>query len=181
MKKHLFILAIILFTTLSFCSAQVTFQKAIGSNRVDIGKAVRQTSDVGYIIAGKINYSSIYLLDNKAYLIRTNSNGDLLWTKTFISPLGSGGLSIVVSDAQQTNYGGYVLLGAMSFKGQKTFLINSQVGLKELSSSGLHITVFPNPASTEIKIRSKVNINELTITDMYGKQFYHTGVLIPTT
>jgi hypothetical protein len=54
-------------------------------------------------------------------------------------------------------------------------------GIKELSALGLQFTVFPNPASNEIKVRSIENINELTITDIYGKQIYHTGVLNPTT
>lgn len=56
---------------------------------------------------------------------------------------------------------------------------NSEVGLKELSSSVLPFTISPNPASTEIKLRSLENINELTISDMYGKEVYHSVDLIP--
>jgi hypothetical protein len=44
----------------------------------------------------------------------------------------------------------------------------------------LQFTVFPNPASNEIKIRGVENINELTITDMCGKQIYHIDALNPT-
>jgi hypothetical protein len=51
---------------------------------------------------------------------------------------------------------------------------NSEVGLKELSSSGMQFTIFPNPASNEIKIRSIENISELTITDNYGKEIFHS-------
>ena len=54
------------------------------------------------------------------------------------------------------------------------------VGIKELPSAGMPVAIFPNPASTEIKVRSLENINELTITDIYGKQIYHTGALNPT-
>jgi hypothetical protein len=54
---------------------------------------------------------------------------------------------------------------------------NSEVGLNEVASASLPFSIFPNPASTEIKVRSSENINELTITDIYGKQIYHTGVL----
>jgi hypothetical protein len=58
---------------------------------------------------------------------------------------------------------------------------NSEVGLKELSSSNMKFTVFPNPASAEIKVRSLENINELSITDIYGKEIYHSKILNPTT
>jgi len=54
------------------------------------------------------------------------------------------------------------------------------VGIKELSLSGSQFTVFPNPASTEIKVKSLENINELTITDIYGKEIYQSGILNPT-
>jgi len=57
---------------------------------------------------------------------------------------------------------------------------NSEVGLKEITPSGLQFTVYPNPASTEIKVQSLENINELTIVYIYGKQIYYSGVLNPT-
>jgi hypothetical protein len=49
-----------------------------------------------------------------------------------------------------------------------------------LSSSGLQFIVFPNPASTGIKVRSLENITELSITDICGKQIYHFKILNPT-
>jgi hypothetical protein len=54
------------------------------------------------------------------------------------------------------------------------------VGIKELSLSGPQFTVFPNPASYEIKVRSLENINELTIIDIYGKEIYQSGILNAT-
>jgi len=54
------------------------------------------------------------------------------------------------------------------------------VGIKELSSAGLQFTVFPNPAGTEIKVRSLENFNELFITNIYGKEIYQTHVLNST-
>lgn len=57
--------------------------------------------------------------------------------------------------------------------------INSEVGLKELSSSDLKFTFFPNPASTEIKILSLENINTFTISDIYGEEIYHSHDLNP--
>ena len=37
------------------------------------------------------------------------------------------------------------------------------VGIKELPSAGMPVAIFPNPASTEIKIQSLENIKELTL------------------
>jgi hypothetical protein len=54
------------------------------------------------------------------------------------------------------------------------------VGIKELPTAGMPVTIFPNPASTEIKIRSLENFNELSITDIYGKEIYHSNGLNPT-
>ena len=141
MRKLLFLISI-LFSASNFCSAQVTFQKAYGGTHTDAGKVVLQTTDGGYIIAGGIYYSSPVLYGDKAYLIKTNLNGDLLWTKTFISPTGSGSLSIGVSDAQPTNDGGYVLLGTILFKGQKTFLIKTDAAgdtlwARQLNENGM--------------------------------------------
>jgi hypothetical protein len=54
---------------------------------------------------------------------------------------------------------------------------NSEVGLNELNSSGLDFSVFPNPARNEIKVRSRENLNELTITNVFGQVVYHSNEL----
>jgi len=54
------------------------------------------------------------------------------------------------------------------------------VGIKDLVSSGSQFTVFPNPVGSEINIRSLENINELSITNILGKEIYHSGSLNPT-
>jgi len=79
----------------------------------------------------------------------------------------NSGVHVVWQDYRDGNYEIYY----------KRNPINSEVGLKELSTSGLQFAVFPNPTSSEIKVRSLENINELTIIDMFGKEIYHTQVL----
>ncbi|MDD3284223.1 MAG: PKD domain-containing protein [Patescibacteria group bacterium] len=63
----------------------------------DVGRSVTQTSDGGYAIAGKQN--------NKACLIKTDSNGSLQWTRDF------PGYPDCYS-MQQISDGGYILCGA---------------------------------------------------------------------
>src|SRR5690348_12217742 len=73
----------IFFATILFtCSAagqQVTFQNAYGTAGDEIGYSVEQTSDGGYIVAGKIVSPS----DSGVYLLRLDSAGTMLWNKVY--------------------------------------------------------------------------------------------------
>ena len=120
MRKLLFLLVIILFTVSNFCSAQVTFQKAIGGTNPDWGNSVRPTTDGGYIIEGTTISGSTF--DYYTYLIKTNANGDLTWTKTFLS-WGQFG-----RDVQQTNDGGYIVLSASVFAGAPLLIKTDAAG-----------------------------------------------------
>ncbi len=51
------------------------------------------------------------------------------------------------------------------------------VGIAGFGSEGMPFTIFPNPANTEINVRSFGNINELSIIDIYGKKMYDRNVL----
>jgi hypothetical protein len=67
----------------------------------DWGSSVDNTSDGGYIIAGRENSAGFFT--GSSWLIKTNANGDSLWTRIF----GSGdGASV-----RQTTDGGYVIAG----------------------------------------------------------------------
>jgi hypothetical protein len=63
------------------------------------GNSVRQTSDGGYIITGSHN--------DDVWLIKTDANGDDLWTKTY----GDAGLFDCGYSVEQTTDSGYVLTG----------------------------------------------------------------------
>ena len=118
MKKQLFLLAIIIFSVFNLCFAQVTFQKSIGGAFPDWGNSVRQTTDGGYILTGTTMSGSS--VNFHAYLVKTNANGDLFWTKTFYSNSDLRGL-----DIQQTIDGGYILLGSLFYYAQPAILIKT--------------------------------------------------------
>lgn len=62
-------------------SAPITFQKSIGGDKVDRGISVQQTTDGGYIAAGVTKSTGAGGED--VYLVRTDTNGNVIWTQTF--------------------------------------------------------------------------------------------------
>ena len=93
--------------------------KTFSGNGVDFGYSVQQTTDGGYIIAGETWSFGAGSID--AYLIKTNSNGDTLWTKTFGTANGDG-----AREVRQTTDGGYIICG----------LSNGDIKLIKTNASG---------------------------------------------
>ncbi len=72
---------------------------------------VKTTNDGGYIITSITNPSSN---DNNFYLVKTDSLGDTIWTKTILHPNGMTYGSRVTTCTQQANDNGYILAGTVS-------------------------------------------------------------------
>jgi hypothetical protein len=80
-----------------------TWTKTYAGNYLDEGYSVQETTDGGYVITG---FTESVNTSIDVYLIKTNNDGDTLWTKTFGGNFYDGGFS-----AQQTSDGGYVITG----------------------------------------------------------------------
>ncbi|MCH8903741.1 MAG: PKD domain-containing protein [Bacteroidetes bacterium] len=78
--------------------------KTYGRAGVDNGVVIRETSDGGLIIAGSMD--SLGLGNYDALLIRTDQNGDTLWTKTYAGPVDE-----YFNDVQETSDGGFICVG----------------------------------------------------------------------
>jgi hypothetical protein len=69
-----------------------------------IGYSIKQTEDNGFVITGK---GDVVDIDANTFLMKTDMNGDSLWTKIYTwTPYRWGGNEVLVSSA-----GGYVIVG----------------------------------------------------------------------
>lgn len=104
---------LIIFTAFSFINtalSQTTFQKTYGSTNADYiqssNECVQQTSDGGYILLGNtLSFGPNAPQWTNIYLIKTNADGDTLWTKVYGGTEDERGRGV-----QQTSDGGYIII-----------------------------------------------------------------------
>ena len=84
--------------------AQITFERTYSGSDSYMGNSVQQTLDEGYIIAGTKESSAKGEKD--VYLLKTDLNGDTLWTRSYGGEGDQKGKSV-----QQTSDGGYIIAG----------------------------------------------------------------------
>jgi len=76
--------------------------KVFGSSNVEVGYEVEQTTDGGYMLAGRKD--GVIVGDSDFYLLKTDSTGEFLWDKTY-----GGDEMDRAFTAMQTSDGGYIL------------------------------------------------------------------------
>jgi len=84
----------------------VQWAKTYGGISLEEFTSVQQTSDGGYIAAGYTDFCGMGLPD--ILLIKTDANGNVIWTKVYCGPFNFGDYA---NSVQQTSDGGYILAG----------------------------------------------------------------------
>jgi len=107
MKNSIFLtvlLGLFLVSTAIADPGDTLWTRTYGGSDYDYSWSVQQTSDGGYIIAGYTKSFGAGGYD--FYVVKTDANGDSLWTRTYGGALTDRGRSV-----QQTTDGGYVIAG----------------------------------------------------------------------
>lgn len=91
-------------------SGAIEWQKVLGGSNQDIPRAVQQTSDLGYILAGFTSSSDGDVTQFKgvedAWVVKLNQEGEIEWQKTV-----GGSINDIANAIEQTADGGYILAG----------------------------------------------------------------------
>jgi uncharacterized delta-60 repeat protein len=84
-------------------SGTIQWSRVIGGTNVDIAYSIQQTSDGGYIVAGR---TESFGTGGDALIIKLDSSGNIQWSRAIGGTNGEEALSI-----QQTSDGGYIVAG----------------------------------------------------------------------
>jgi hypothetical protein len=151
--------------------------RTFGGDTADLGHSVALTSDGGFILCGQT--ASFGAGGYDAWLIKTDSMGDTLWTRTF-----GGGDEDVGYSVQPTADGGFIMAGrtrSLGAGGADFYLVKTDaaghVAVAEPKPSppcvsSLSLTCEPNPFRTRTAISLRLTANsraELEVFDASGR------------
>ena len=156
-----------------------TWTKTYGGVDFDKATSVQQTTDGGYIIAGMTKSYGAGNMD--VYVIKTNENGETLWTKTY-----GGNNYDLASSLKQTTDGGYVIAGLTASFGNGNYdyyLIKTDINGDTIQTQNSINDIkgikdmYPNPFTTYTTIELPLEPHILTIYDIVGNKVRDEQVL----
>jgi hypothetical protein len=115
MKKLILFFGLLMISTILTAqpAPDTAWTRMYGGGFFDWAWQVEQTTDGGYIVISDYSFGG---MDYDAWLIKTDSTGDILWSKTFGGLAEDRGQSV-----QQTTDGGYIIAGTTSSFGNGAY------------------------------------------------------------
>jgi hypothetical protein len=153
------------------------WEKTYGGNLEEKGTGLWVTKDGGCIMTGRSNSFSASG-DFDGYIVKTNANGDTLWTNTYV---GTG--EETISSVQQTSDDGYIMAGRTNSVGAGDFdmllLKTDATGSLSFVTSihpndipAIQYDIFPNPSQGVFSIQAAGKISSIEIFDVIGQRVY---------
>jgi len=125
-------------------SGDTVWKKTYGGSGEEVGKSITTTTDGGFVLTGETtsndgDFTGMNKGSGDIFIMKLNSNGDIVWKKTFGGSVDEWGNSITT-----TNDGGFVLTGLTSsndgdFSGMNkggSGIFNYDIFIMKLNSSG---------------------------------------------
>jgi len=148
----------------------ILWDKIFGGTDEEIGSFVQQTPDGGYICVG---YTGKKYSPTDLWLIRTDSNGDTVWTKTIGGSIDEKGYCV-----KNTSGGGYIITGSKQPVGggnPDVWLIKIDIDLSPIDTES-QIFVhnyqlnqnYPNPFNPCTTIEFNLPKSEFTTLKVYN-------------
>ncbi len=193
--KKLFTLLFSLVATAAFAqftAPGIQWQKSLGGTAIDAAYSIQQTADGGYIVAGSATGNSGDITGNHGsadfWVVKLDGTGAMQWQKSL-----GGTADDAARAVQQTADGGYIVAGyTASTNGDVTgnhgsydcWVVKLAPDPAAVSTTIApeSFSLFPNPATTEVRIQTSEIIRSVLLTDISGKEVFRgeSTTVIPT-
>jgi hypothetical protein len=155
-------------------NGDILWSKILGGTDTDFGSSVYCIDNSGYIVCGATR--SFGAGDYDVYLIRTDLDGDTLWTRTFGGQYDDYGRSVM-----GTSDGGFVICGttqSFGHGGEDVYLIKTDengllTSLNDEINRNSSIDVYPNPSNGLFTIKCLPEYEQIYIYAANGQLVYN--------
>ena len=155
-------------------SGDIEWTKIYGGSDEEDASSIINTADGGFLVVGYT--MSFGAGDEDVYILKLNSSGDTIWTRTYGGSDDDEAYSVM-----QTSDGGYIIAGyTYSFGAgyDDIYLIKtdslgevSWVSEPNIKPQDINISAYPNPFNSSVKITAPADA-EIEIYDVKGNVVY---------
>jgi len=151
--------------------------KTFGGLGLDYGQSVQETNNGEYIITGYTESFGASIVD--VLLIKTSSNGDVIWSATY------GGVNVDLGySVDQTSDNGFIILGCTNSSGnggQDLYLLKLESSISNINTDKNYILPgkfilfqnYPNPFNPSTRIKYELSKSEkvkIEVFNMLGQK-----------